>query len=157
MAEEYFYQEYPKYMCHPDGRWTEVHDKNEEGHMQGEGFVFSPSEYGVETAPAAPQVHQGGFRQPGYVDPSSRGGATGSTPSNPQHVAASQAASQAEARRLQAEAEGRGESTADQAAQAEVAKLQEEAKQREEARQRSEEASRQGQPPDPGRSTPRRG
>jgi hypothetical protein len=155
MAEEYFYKEYPKYMCHPDGRWTEVHDKNEEGHMQGEGFVFSPSEYGVETAPAAPQVHQGGFRQPGYVSPSSLGGSGGRP--DPQHVAAQQAASQAEARRLQAEAEGRGESSADQAAQAEVAKLQEEAKQREEARQRSEEASRQGQPPDPGRSTPRRG
>jgi hypothetical protein len=147
MAEEYFHQEYEKWLVHPNGTYTIVHDKHEEERMLADGYVFSTSAYGVETAPAAPQVHQGGFRQPGYVDPSLRGGASPGTP-NPQHVAAQQAASQAEARRQQAEAAGRGDSPADHAAQAEVTRLEEEAKQREEARQRE-------QAPEAGRSTRR--
>lgn len=94
MAEEYFYQEYPKVLYHPDGRWTEVQNKEEEQQMAGQGFVKSPMDYPepVETAPAAPMVQSGGVRQPGYVSPSSGGG--GSTPSSsavprPGHPAAS--------------------------------------------------------------------
>ena len=71
MAEEYFPQEYPKWMFHPDGRLLPgtVQTADEEAEYKTQGFVNSPAEYGYETCPAASAIQGGGFVQQGYVAP----------------------------------------------------------------------------------------
>jgi hypothetical protein len=58
--------EFPKYLYHEDGRAAIVKDAEEQKKL-GAGWHESPSEYGVETAPAAPVGQAGTMILPGFA------------------------------------------------------------------------------------------
>src|SRR5215475_13650371 len=81
MAEEYFHQDYPRTLYHPDGRTYEVANVEEEATAKKDGFVRSPAEYGVVTCPAAPPGQPAGYKLQGYVGPASPSSASASASS----------------------------------------------------------------------------
>ena len=74
MAEEYFHEDYPKMLYHPDGRSPVLAaTEEEEKARRSEGYM-ALAEYpaGFETCPAAPAGTPGGYRLEGFTAPPTR-------------------------------------------------------------------------------------
>src|SRR5262245_32623975 len=98
MAEEYFHQDYPKMMYNPNGQVSVVQDAEEEKAL-GSGWHASPSEYGVETCPAAPPGQPAGYRLEGFASPSPASAARPSSAAAPSGTPESSASEETSSRR----------------------------------------------------------